>query len=174
MLLSTSHFTVRPYRIQNLESAPDFISFIGVKEREILTSILGYSLWSAVTASGSISNALQRLRDGAEYEYRGITFKYNGLVDLLKPVAISLWIEQNNYIFSDMGYVEKAPQQQNTLVDPQAHIATLWNEFVVKVGDCYTQENKGEGTLYGFMKANESDYPNWEFNLPEKKNRFGL
>jgi hypothetical protein len=174
MLLKTSHFTIRPYRIQNLESAPDFIAFIEKVERKILTSILGYSLWTEVTAIGTLSETMTKLRDGAEYEYNDVTYKYYGLVDLLKPAAMSNWIEQNNYIFSDMGYVEKTPQQQNTLIDPQAHIATLWNEYVEKVGYCYAHQHKGEGTLYGFMKSNESDYPNWEFNIPERKNRFGM
>jgi hypothetical protein len=173
MLLKTAHFTVRPYRISNIESVPDFISFAEKAEREILTSILGYSLWTDVVAANP-SATLLKLRDGAEYEYKGVTFKYCGLVDLLKPSVLSQWIELNNYILSDMGYVEKQPGQNNTLIDPQANIASLWNDYVRKVGDCYAQSHKGEGTLYGFMKANEGDYPDWEFHLPEKKNRFGM
>jgi len=174
MLLKTSHFTTRPYRVNHVESNPDFIAFLETAEREILTSILGHQLWAAVTATGTLSAPLTSLRDGTEYEFNEITYKYYGLVDLLVPGALSEWVEAKNWTLTEMGYVEKAPLENNTLIDPAGHTATLWNDYVKKVGDCYAQVNKGMGTLYGFLKANEEDYPTWEFNLPEKENRWGM
>lgn len=174
MLLKTSHFTVRPYRVNHVESNPDFISFLETAEKEILIAILGYQLWADVTANGSLSAVLTNLRDGAEYEYNDVTYKYDGLVDLLKPAALSMWVEVKNWTLTESGYVEKSPQENNTVIDPAGHVVTLWNMYVAKVGDCYAHQNKGLGTLYGFMMANREDYTAWEFQLPEKKNRFGL
>lgn len=173
MLLSTSDFTVRPYRIINIEESRDFIDFAKAKEKDILKSILGYSLWKDIDqmdGGSSVDASLTALVDGGEYLYLGVQYEYHGLVDLLKPAVMSLWIEKNNFRFTSSGYVESAPQENTTLLDPQPFIVELWNEYVSKVGECYNQK----GTLYGFMKANEEDYPDWEFTLPTLKNRFGL
>lgn len=174
MLLSTSDFTVRPYRILNIEEARDFVDFVKAKEKEILKSILGYSLWKDIDQMGeesSVDESLSALVDGGEYTYLGVLYEYQGLIDLLKPAIMSLWIEQNNFKFVSAGIIETAPQENSTLLDPYPFVAKYWNEYVSKVGDSFNQKG---GTLYGFMKANEDDYPDWECTPPEPINRFGL
>lgn len=170
MLLSTSDFLTRPYRILNIEESKDFVDFVKTSERELLTDILGYSLWKELDETASPGAALIALRDGAEYEYVGKPYKYNGLVDLLKPAVMSLWIPKNNYKFTNVGYVESSPQENSSLVDPEQFRVQLWNEFVEKVGLCLNQKN----SFYGFMKANESNYPEWDFTEQKAENRFGL
>src|SRR5690606_35668152 len=99
------------------------------------------------------------------------TYKYNGLKDLLVPAVFSRWVDQNNYRLTAAGFVQTAPAQENlTVVDPEPFIVSAWNDFVTQAGECYNQRN----TLYGFLKANENDYPDLDFTPPTLKNRYGL
>lgn len=183
MLLSTSDFTVRPYRILNIEESKDFIDFATVAERKILIDILGYPLWmdvdQGVESGESGEDILTELKAGAEYSYSDKTYKYNGLVDLLKPAVLSMWISQNNYVLTSTGYIEKHPQDNTTLLDPEPFIVALWNEFVVKVGVCNSHYGYHygpflQGTFYGYMTANKDSFPEWKFTEQKIKNRYGL
>lgn len=186
MLLSTSDFTVRPYRILNLEESKDFIDFARQAEKKILIDILGYPLWTdvdqGVESGESGEDILTELKDGAEYSYSDKTYKYNGLVDLLKPAVLSMWINKNNYRFTSTGYIENKPQDNTTLLDPEPFIVELWNEFVVKVGGGNSGYGYGysyygpllQGTFYGYMTANKDSFPEWRFTEQKLKNRYGL
>lgn len=174
MFLSSSDFINRPYRVINQEESRDFQAFIEKQEVKLLIDLLGYSLWAEMEEdlkSSNPSEIFTALKNGAEYTFNGKTYKYNGLVDLLIPAVFSRWIDQNNYKLTAAGFVQTSPSQENlTVVDPEPFIVAAWNDYVSKVGECYNQKN----TLYGFMKANEDEFPNWEFTLPTLKNRYGL
>lgn len=181
MILQLTDFNDRPYKIPNQNESRDLESWIEAKENELLKLILGYELWKefteALDGSGELEQKWIDLRDGAEYEYGGKTYKYNGLVDLLRPAIYALWVPEGTWKFTNSGYVqnEQTPDNSVTLNTSDEFQAVRWNEFVSKCnGFCLSQCN----TFYGFMKADEAlaepNYPDWDFTAQKFKNRYGL
>lgn len=176
MILDLTDFLDREYKIPNQNESRDLEAFIEKHEKEILKELLGYELFAeleaALESSAELEDRWVDLRDGAEYTYNDKTYKWLGLVDLLKPAVYSRWINVGTYKFTNVGFVQNNAQQQSaTLEDMEPFIVRAWNEFVLKVGYNYEQRF---GTLYGFMKANEADYDGWCFTEQKFKNRHSL
>lgn len=173
MFLSLTDFEDRPYRIPNQEESTDLENFITEAEEAVLIDLLGYELYSEFVADIDTSDPEDRwinLRDGAEYTYDNKLYKYNGIVDMCRPAVYSLWIDPGTYKFSNVGYIRNKPSQEAEVIDPEVFTVSTWNNFVKKAYDCGSHRN----TLYGFIKANESDYPTWQLTSPEYRNRLGL
>ncbi len=176
MILELTDFIDREYKIPNQNESRDLEAFIEKHEIEILKEILGYELFAefetALNDSGELDQKWVDLKDGAEYTYATKTYKWLGLVDLLKPAVYSRWINYGTYKFTNVGFIQNNAQQQSaTLEDMEPFIVRAWNEFVLKVGHNCEQRY---GTFYGFMKVNESDYTGWTFKKQNFKNRHGL
>jgi hypothetical protein len=184
VLIALSDFTERPYKIPNQNESTDLLSFLqGEEERLAIEHLLGFELYmlfkealeaDALDPSDPEYVALPQiyvdLRDGAEYEYGDHTYKYRGWVDLIRPALFSLWIPRGTYKFTNVGHVQNAAPQQSTKIDDDQFEVESWNTFVKKVGIGYTCEH----SFYGFMTANEDNYPDWLFSMPGLRNRFGL
>jgi hypothetical protein len=181
-IIDVSDFNDRPYQVPNQSESPEFKDFIEAAETRILKSILGYTLWkefsdafdaSEVAMAPALADKWADLRDGAEYEIGGKTYKYDGLKDLLKPAIYALWMPQGAYKWTNVGMQENMPRKDNAGADLSKGLDMLefqvqyWNEYAAKV----KAEKNG---LYGFMVTNETDYTDWEFTIPEYKNRFSL
>lgn len=177
--LQPSDFDNRPYRIPNQQESTDLEAFIQQAEKDLLICLLGYALYTEFSANVDTSGAESRwvnLRDGAEYVYDNKTYKYNGIVLMLKPAVYSLWIDPGTYKFTNVGYVQNnAPKESRTMGEEQEPFrVNAWNNYIKQAYDNGNRKN----TWYGYMKANESDYPTWEFDKQaecvEYQNRFSL
>lgn len=184
MIIDPTDFTDRPYKVPNQEESRDFSSFIeDIEERLAMgtlqdecVQLLGIDLWSdflaGLESSGTIEDRWLKLRDGADYEYSGATYRYNGWVDMIRPGIFSQWIPMTTDKLTNIGFIKNnAPQQSKLTEDNYPSIVQFWNELARKVG---YQPNCGynyKNSFYGFMKANESDYDNWVFKCPQFKNR---
>lgn len=183
MIIAKTDFVDRPFKIPNQNEAQDLESFIeDIEERiamgtldECIT-LLGVELWrefeSAVNTSGTIEAKWLALRDGADYVYNGVTYRYNGWVDMIRPLIYSRWLPATTDKVTNIGMIKNsAPQQSKLTDDYYPSVVSNWNETAKKVG---CQPNCGynyKNSFYGFMKANESDYDNWVFKCPQFKNR---
>ncbi len=184
MIIDSTDFTDRPYKVPNQEEARDFIGFIeDIEERLAMgtlvdecVTLLGVDLWTdflaGLESSGTIEDRWLKLRDGATYTYNGKTYKYNGWVDMVRPGIYSKWLPLTSDKLTNIGFVKNnAPQQSKLTEDYYPSVVQYWNELAKKVG-----HNAGYGynyinSFYGFMKANEADYENWVFRCPTYKNR---
>jgi len=180
MILDPSDFDDRPYRIPNQEESRDFIEFIEKSEEELLINLFGYQFYSELISgletSGTIDPIYLNIRDGGEYTSGGKTYKYKGLVYTLVPAVYSMWIDQNAYKFTNIGYVTNNAPQQATTIDNEPFVVGAWNDYVNRVGKtcAYSSTWNRSNTLYSFYQANKSDYENLKFNPPEYRNRFGF
>lgn len=180
MILDPSDFDDRPYRIPNQQESKDFPEFVEAAEEEILVQLLGYEFYKELSDALNTSNPDQiyiDFRDGAEYESGGKTYKYSGLVDLLKPAVFSLWTDQNAYKFTNIGHIVNSPPQQATVIDNEPFAVGSWNAYVKLAGGyCgYSRSTwNRKDNLYGFYLANKSDYPTIVWKSPELRNRLGF
>lgn len=172
--VDVTDFNELPYKIPNQNEAREFVTFIEKEETKILKKLLGIDLYNefieGLATSGEVEERWTELRDGVEYEYNGVTYEYLGLVDLLVPAIYSIWVQTTYRRFTSSGVIVNKGQQNTEAVNPSYEIVQNWNEYVKKVGGVCGQE----GTLYGFMTANEDDYEDWEFTEPELKNTLDL
>lgn len=184
MIIDPTDFNDRPYKIPNQEEARDLSSLLAEWEesladgtiRDECCTLLGVELWEAFIAglqtSGDIEERWLRLRDGAEYDYAGKAYKYRGWTDMVRPGVYAKWIPTTTWKLTNIGWVENsAPDKSKLVEDPYPFIVENWNKFAKAVGyraECgYNYIN----SFYGFMKANEDDYPDWIFKCPTFKNR---
>lgn len=186
MIIEASDFDNRPYKVPNQEESPDFVSYIVEKEQYLaIRYLLGCDLWDdfaeAIEGSGVLEQKWIDLRDGANYVYGGVTYKYGGWVDMIRPAVYSLWQPDGSWKFTNVGWVQNkassAPQagnQSELIEDPYAFMVKYWNEFVTKVGFDVSYGYNCKHSFYGFMKVNESNYPGWVFSFPHFKNRHDI
>lgn len=185
MIIDATDFTIRPYKAPNQDESRDFTSFIeDVEERLAMglvpdekVQLLGPTLWeqfqTGLATSGTIEQRWLDLRDGVNYSYQNGYYHYAGWVDLIRPAIFSRWIPMTTDKLTNIGFIKNnAPQQSKLTEDNYPSIVQHWNEMVKKVGiehhNCYNYKN----SFYGFMKANASDYPDWNFVAPQYKNRY--
>lgn len=182
MILDTSDFDDRPYRIPNQEESRDFIEFIEQKEEEILTQLFGYQFFNelneAINSSGELPQIWLDFRDGCKYDSGGKTYNYRGLVYLLVPAIYSLWIDKNAMKFTNIGYVNNNAPQQSTPIDNEPFVVQAWNDYCARTGGSCAANHRftwnHQNTFWGFYSARKTDYPDLVYNAPERKNRFGF
>lgn len=186
MIIDVSDFDNRPYKVPNQPESPDFEAFIEQAEEELaIKYLLGVELWeefqTALESSGPLDAKWSALKDGATYVNGGVTYKYKGWVDMVRPAIYSQWHPEGTWKFTNVGWVENnansAPQagnQSKLIDDPYPFMVKYWNEFITKVGFEVSYGYNCKHSFYGFMKANESDYDNWVFNWPHFKNRHDI
>lgn len=176
-MLQLSDFEARPYRIPNQEESEDLAVFIEESEEELLTGLLGYELYTEFVSGVSTADLESRwadLRDGSTYQYDRKTYKYRGIVHLLKPAIYALWLEQNAYKLTNVGMVRNDRSDKYTVIDLEPFRVGGWNDYVRRAYDGGCMRN----TWYGFMKSREDDYENWRFDASAPyvayQNRFGF
>lgn len=159
-ILTTSHFKIRPYRISNQEESNDLTDFIQKNEERILKDLLGIDFYTAAIAgmtAGTPDAKWQALKTGADYDYCDVTFRFEGMFDLLIPMIYSMWLMETFDKHTSAGIVQATPAN-STVISPARRIGKANAEFFKKAGDACNQEN----TLYGFLYANRDTYPEWD------------
>lgn len=180
MIIDPTDFNDRPYRIPNQEESRDFLNFLQAKEEELAVKyLLGRELWDefseALAGSDPIDPIWESLRDGDYYEYQGKNYHYKGWVDMIRPGIFSEWLPEGAYKLTNIGYVvNDAPDKSKLIEDQYPFQVQHWNKFVSNVGYDYPYGYNCRHSFYGFMQANKSDYPSWQFKCPRYKNRYDI
>lgn len=182
IVIDRSDFNNRPYRIDNQAESRDLDDWIAERERELLIQLLGYELFAEFEegiGSSAPSEFFTNLKNGATYTYGGGTYRYNGLVDVLRPAIYSMWLDQQTYKFTSVGYVENTPSTSSTRIDNEPFRVQAWNDYVRKVGsDEYSCKYNRMGTLLGFLYANTEEFDDSQWinsrYLPTYQNRYSL
>lgn len=175
MAVELTDFLERPYRIPHQEESTDLEAFIQSKEAELLRDILGTTLYNAYTtgiAAGSPAQKWVDLRDGKDYTYANVLYRFHGLDTLLVPAIFALWVKETSDVYTSSGTVRPQPASNNTGISPRRRIAEAWGKFQDLVGS----ECDYRDSLYGFLLANESDYSfvTSEWTTPGSMNAFDL
>lgn len=163
--------------------SPEFDAFCDENEAEILKQLLGLDLYNDFIAGLNPDSVdypeekWQKLLDGAEYTYNGITYEWKGMRKLLRPFIFSMWLRDNYDNYNETG-VSVAKVENAEMISPALRIVQAWNKFYGMAGDstkCYTSKTYNhKNTLYGFLKVNFTDYSNWVYTDVGSMNRFNL
>lgn len=171
-IVKLSNFEVRPYRIPAQSESKDLEDFIAQTETAALKRLLGIKLYDELIAGlalDPVPDKWQDLKDGEEYVFSTVTYKYEGLVDLLVPHIFSKWLAEVSDKFTNSGVVRNKVDNSD-LVNAATRIAKAQMVYYNKAGDSLRQEN----TLFGFLFANSADYDDAVFTCPERMNEFGI
>jgi len=173
-LIDKTYFQKRITAIPNLkdEVLQDLNDHISLYEHDYLNNVLGVDLKNDFETGISLPTPAEKwtkLRDGAEFEYEDIKYKWSGFNNIIKdsPIAyyIMYWfVRNNNTSFTGIGAVT-SNSENSTRIDPRRILVDNWNSMV-----------KHNDILEKFLKANESDYSNYEplDTLTEIINVYGI
>lgn len=174
MFVEASDFDDIPYKIPNQEEMRNILDWLEKEEAKLLKKVLGLRLYNefieGLETSGDIEQRWIDLREGTTYEYNEKLYEYLGVVDFIKPYIVSLWNDLMYRKQTTSGVIINQGQQNTQVQTPDYEVVKYWNEASGKIGDSCEREN----TLYGFLKANESDYEDLEFCSLPLKNQFNL
>lgn len=193
MFVDASDYDVLPYNIPNLNSLSDqFSAYVDEQEEIILKRLLGYQLYTefvAGIAATPLANKWKNLRDGAEYTYLDVTYRWDGMKALLKPFIYSVWLRDTFDSHSGGGIIISGPENAE-VISPNTRIVRAWNQYCMKAGassryngyldwfDDFEVDNlygiAMRNTLFGFLYANSSDYTTLAFSPPNTQNFFDL
>jgi hypothetical protein len=159
-LINDTYFLTGLKAIPNLKDAVlnELNSYISIYEPEYRNAVLGVDLnndFEAGLGEATIDPKWLALRDGAEFEYQDVKYKWVGFTNTLKesPIAYyTFWkfMSDKNFLFTGIGTVISNSENSNR-VSPINYLVTVWNRMV--------NDNR---ILEKFLLANESDYPNYE------------
>ncbi len=159
MLIDNTYFTGQlflPGRGDVVESSK-ITQAINQREPEYLELVLGGPLYTAFMA-GLLEDPIQQkwvdLRDGANYNYKGVNHRWEGFVNTVKrsPIAnyVYYWYTRQGASYST-GTGEVLPRTENgTRTGGNDKGSNAWNTMI-----------KYNLDLYMFLDVNSDDYPEW-------------
>lgn len=158
-LINQTYFQKRLLAIPNLKEdvLDDLKDHIAEYEPEYLINVLGRDLKDDFLSGIEEVTPAQKwlnLRDGADFEYKDVKYRWRGFVNTDKISTIAyyvMWyfVRNSNTLFTGIGTVT-SNSENSTRISPNRRLVTLWNNMV--------EDNE---ILEKFLLANESDYPNY-------------
>ena len=176
--------------------------FILRYEKEVLKSLLGYELYTALIADLNSLGVPQTQRfidlvDGKEFSFEvngsTINTKWEGLINEDKVSLISYYVyfnyrNQFENVFTGVNEVQSI-SENSTFVSVMPRLVDTWFNFLQLYGDLpiginqynanflnnesYSYYN-AEPSAYNFLLANLDDYPEWVFKPLGKLNIWGI
>lgn len=172
--------------------------------RQFLQLTLGRELFfeldSHVTDGELNSSAPQiwlNLVNGCNYTNNGINYTWKGLIyqeGLFKGSILAYFVYCNHFqntANSVLGQIAIDPKN-GVVINPTSHLVNIWNEFIeMYQGSCSSStkttfydgvifedyfQNKTNGyvSYLQFLRDNKADYPNFEANVINFVNSFGI
>lgn len=132
--------------------------FIQIYEPLFLQDVLGYDLWKVFSAGiliDPIPDRFDKILNGVEYQFAGVTIQWVGFSNEQKMSAIANYVyytilEDNSTHLTRVGTV--APNADNSIqIDPVKKQCDSWKEMV-------TMLHK----LRRYLLLNQSVYPEWK------------
>lgn len=175
MFVTASDFNLQPYNIPNLDGSNNFEQFVEDYEELILKRMLGIELYNEFMEALEEDYPDQKwvdLRDGTTYQIDDRTYEWVGLMTrkgALVPYLYAMWTSFGYQEYTGNG-VYTFPKVENS--EPLGPIGSTsaYARFLIMVGYKCNRIN----SLYGFLKANESDYPSLLWTDPGSYNAFDL
>lgn len=173
-LIDKTYFQKRITAIPNLkeEVLQDLNDHISLYEPDYLINVLGIDLkndFESGLGEQTPDDKWIKLRDGSEFEYEYVKYKWIGFNNIIKESPISYYImywfvRNNNSLFTGIGVVT-SNSENSTRIDPRRVLVDNWNNMV-----------KHNVILEKFIIANKSDYSNYEplDTLTEIINVYGI
>lgn len=174
MFAIATDFNYQPYNIVKPEGS-SFTTFIDDEEEKILKKILGIGLYNDFIAGledDYPDEKWTRIRDGATYEYIGITYEWAGLKTrkgAMVPYIYSQWCLKDYKQASASG-ITTLPMTENSEVLGPWGAVNAYNDFVQKIG----WQKWPKNTLYGLLSIYITDYSNLVWKSPDKMSLFDL
>jgi len=147
-------------------------------EREILTKLLGYELYTLVAAY-NVSTSPQRIKDiveGKEYTVGDYTIKWNGLANtelesLIAYYVFYWYLRNKTTVTSVLGEVR--PNVENSVnASPVQRLSGAWHRLMDLYG--YAGQDSLIPSAYNFLSEHQSDYTEWVFTDIGSVNGFDL
>lgn len=114
------------------------------------------------------------LKNGSDYVYRNITYRYSGLKPLMVPYIYSRWTEVKADRNVGVGVV-KSKAENSDVVSSSDRISSSWQTFARLVGVVRLDEQfDPRNSLAGFIFVSSTLYDDWVFVSPGRKNVFNL
>lgn len=159
-----TYFQKRLTAIPNLGQAnikAQLNNYLDIYDEEYRVKVLGQQLNDEYIAGLEVQppeDIEQRwldLRDGAEFQYGGITYKWKGFLRATKASPIAnyvMWhiVRDGNDLLTGIGVV-KSESENSVAYSPMHRMVNIWNQMV--------DDNR---MLALFIYANRSDYPNYK------------
>lgn len=189
MFTVPNDFDLPPYSIPNKEKVINTLQvYIDREEELVLKKLLGTELYKSFINGlndNPILDKWTKLRNGTTYVIGSNSYEWLGLKDLLIPYIYFKWLSDTFDRHSGIGVVQ-GNAENSAVIDPSYRMSRAYNVFARKCGvyvprgvksddyyysydyryrEVYEVYNE-EDTLYGFINANLSDYPNWRFIDP--------
>lgn len=159
-LINDTYFLTGLKAVPNLKDAVlnELNSYIAIYESEYLNNVLGIDLkndFEAGLLEPVIEQKWLELRDGVEFEYQDIKYRWIGFVNVLKESPIAYYVfwrfmGDKNFLFTGIGTVISNSENSNR-VSPLNYLVTVWGKMV--------DYNR---VLEKFLLANEEKYSNYE------------
>lgn len=177
MFLTSADFDIYPYNIpaKQLQNT-SFQDFVDKEEAKILKKILGIELYNLLVEEAELESDYRAdwandLIDGVLYEYLGIQYEWNGLVEMLRPYIYALHLRANWDTHDEAGIVA-SKGENGEVISPALRIVNAYSEFYELMGNPDNMVN----SLYGFLTVNRDleSLDTWVFTDPGRMNRFNL
>ena len=147
-------------------------------EREILIQLLGYDLYKLIAAydAGASEQRIIDIVEGKEYREGDYMVKWNGLINdelvsILSYYVFIKYLENNTASFVNTAVV--VPGAENGEVLSPAGLIQRASGLLSELAG-YPGQSIYTGSLYNFMVAHQSDYPEWLFDEYKTVNMFGI
>lgn len=151
--------------------------YITQHEKEILTDLLGYTLYKELAANyDAVSGKWYDFINGAEYTVGDYTVKWNGLINSEKISLLSYftyfhYVRDNVTSTSVIGEVLNIGENA-TRITPADKLVWAWNQGLELYGS--TSNDSLAPSAYNYLKNHEDDFPLWVFTELGPINKFGI
>lgn len=192
--VATTDFDVLPYNIPNLDTLEDqFTAYVDEQEPKLLKKLLGYQLYSEFIAGLAVTPTPAAkwtdLKNGKEYTYLDVTYKWEGMVAMLRPLIYYKWLS-DTYDFHTGGGIAISDPENAEIISPNTRLVRAFNDYAMQAGVNYRyngyldwfQDFEVENiygiamrnTLFGFLKVNIADYESLAYTPPVPLNFFDI
>lgn len=172
MFLTATDFNIIPYNLPNLDKVGSaFQTYVDRTEKEILISLLGVDTYEAFVAGMATPGKWKDLKDGVNYAINESNYVWVGMLELLRPIIYSKWINDDFQRYTGIGAVIKKGENA-TVINPIGIVTDAYNKFARLAGSHHDQKN----TLYGFLVAGDYDFTEFPtfWHSPDRVNKFGI
>lgn len=196
-LIDSTYFIGEILITNKTELASVISNYITKYEKEILISLLGYSLYTSMINNQS-DEPYKSLIEGAEFEmtFDGITqtLKWEGLKNSVKQSLIAYYVyyryQEEQFIFPGAISTVKPMAENSEVVSPYSKMVNAWNSMIklygyfpnswFKYNDAKIIQPDGNyifdnaPSAYNYLSANISDFGTWIFTPLKPINIFGI
>lgn len=143
-IVSASDYVSLPFKLPMIDEVEEGLtSFIVVEQEDILRKILGHLLYSKLNSGLSEETPDDKwikIRDGAEFSFSNVYYKYYGLKSIIKPYIYYRWLKKTYKNHAGNGIV--VPDVENgEPITPKDDLLKAWNSFSFNVGTCFNSDS---------------------------------